>query len=129
MGEYRVYLSKETADYLRKMGGDLSEGIEKATELHQKSRGLKKAIKNLLAWVPGTSRPSDYAEMKGLTKEDVEPSDGIPFVSESFLYVALSKYEARTFLYLVGEVIKLAGFDMFELEMEVNQEESTKKKR
>lgn len=82
---------------------------------------LRESLKNLLAWIPEMSKPSDYAELTGWEIEDAKDGDGSPFVSEAFLYIVLGKDDARTFLSRVGKVIEAAGYDMFELESEINR--------
>ncbi len=80
---------------------------------------LKEAIKELLGWTPESSKPSDFADFRGWPEE--MPENGIPFISESFLYPVLGKDDARSFLLRVRRVIEAIGYDMFTLEVEINQ--------
>jgi len=88
---------------------------------------LKEAVKKLFKFklecqVDPKRFPAFFGE--GYCNED----EKCPFFSESILYLMFGKEDARTILGLINNVIREAGIDVSELEMELDEEYERERK-
>jgi len=82
---------------------------------------LRGALKELIAFIPEGASPQDYADIFGFSLEDIGEETQVPFLSESFLYAALGKEDARTVRALFRQICEKLGFDFPVLELEAYQ--------
>lgn len=80
---------------------------------------LRATLKKLLA-LKLEGVPEHFRKLSGYTKGDEEA----PFFNEGFLYPLLGKDNARTVLARIKDLIRVAGFDPWELEQEVAAEQA-----
>lgn len=84
-----------------------------------KKNDLREAIKHFLRFVPEGVFPSDYQDITHMYEEG---DNGAAFMSETFLYNAIGKEDARSVLARFDQICRTAGFNLYELEMEIAAE-------
>ena len=87
---------------------------------HRCNANLVEAIVDLYTWGPERGMP-DYMIREGKRAGYYEKGDEqVPFMSESFLYTALGKEDARSLLGIVGQLVAAIGIDELGINKAVN---------
>jgi len=94
-----------------------------AFEVAPEQDAARKALKRLISFVPEAVRPEYYAELFGFSAEDFADVEDVPFLTESFLYAAIGKMDARTVLALLRTLCETLGYDLHTLFAEARNEE------
>jgi len=115
--------SRDLKQDRRELEGKLPVGVLVKSVQHVTDKtDMRAAFKRLLSWHT-ESTPLPFLPKHRRASGAMAGDEKAPFVSETFLYPLLGKDDARTLLYKLREVMRVAGVDMDDLEREVVAEQ------